>query len=304
MNLKSPKSRSSSPVADGILSSVIVVFIWSGWIVVSRYGAQSPLTIYDMAAIRFGVSGLISLPIVWYFKPWKTLASYRILVLALLAGLPYQLMIYLGFELAPAAHSGVFMNGLLPAFTIGLSYFWLSNVPNLYQFIGLLLILIGALASLGESFNLLEGAWRGDLLFATSALLYSVFLVLVKRWEITTPQILMCVMVVNGFIFVPVWFAVLPSAIAETSVHQILLQVLFQGVLATLIGLVLVARATVKIGAPAVASIMSGVPGLAALLALLFLNEKIGITGWFSIAILTFGILMVVMPDLSSNRDK
>lgn len=304
MNLSISKLVWSDPVVSGILSSAIVVFIWSSWIVASRFGAQSPLTVYDLAAIRFGVSGLISLPFVCYYKPWRSLAPIKIFTLAMLAGIPYQLLVYKGFELAPASHAGVFMNGMLPALTIGISCIWLSKFPYKYQIVGVVLILIGAIVGLGENSESIKGAWRGDILFVMSALLYSIFLVLVKRWNVTTSQILLCVMLVNGLIFVPVWLLVLPTALSETTLAQILLQCLFQGILATLIGLVLVAYATLKIGAPAVSAIMSSVPALAALLALLFLNETIGVLGWQSIAILTLGILMIALPDLKSSWKK
>jgi len=302
MNFNISTLNRPGPIGIGIISAVTAVFIWSSWIVVSRYGAQSPLTIYDMAAIRFGVSGLISLSIVYYYKPWRNLEPFKVFVLAILAGLPYQLLVYQGFKLAPASHAGVFMNGMLPLFTMVLTYIWLANIPQNSQLTGVAMIMVGAFAGLFESSSAIKGAWRGDVLFMLSALLYSGFLVLVKRWNITASQILLCVMLANGLIYVPVWLLFLPTAISETPLPQILLQCLFQGILATLIGLVLVAYAVVKIGAPAVAAIMSGVPALAALLSLLFLNEAIGALGWLSIAILTLGILMIARPDLKSSR--
>ena len=48
----------------GYIAAGLVVVVWSFWLVISRLGATSTLTIYDLAAMRYGVSGLISLPLV------------------------------------------------------------------------------------------------------------------------------------------------------------------------------------------------------------------------------------------------
>ena len=55
----------------GYIAAGLVVVVWSFWLVISRLGATSTLTIYDLAAMRYGVSGLISLPFVVWFKPWR-----------------------------------------------------------------------------------------------------------------------------------------------------------------------------------------------------------------------------------------
>ena len=46
-----------------------VIFVWSFWLIVSRLGAASPLTSYDLAAMRYGFSAIVSLHFAIYFKP-------------------------------------------------------------------------------------------------------------------------------------------------------------------------------------------------------------------------------------------
>ena len=55
------------PVTGYIAAGLVVV--WSFWLVISRLGATSRLTIFDLAAMRYGLSGLVSLPMVLWFKP-------------------------------------------------------------------------------------------------------------------------------------------------------------------------------------------------------------------------------------------
>ena len=56
-------SSSSTPrYLSGALYGLAAVSIWSGWIVVARLGLRASLTPWDIAALRFGVAGLLLLP--------------------------------------------------------------------------------------------------------------------------------------------------------------------------------------------------------------------------------------------------
>ena len=57
-----------------------------------------------MIAIRFGVSGLIVIPFIFYYKPWETLTVLRAIVYSVLLGPIYMLFVFSGFIYAPAAH--------------------------------------------------------------------------------------------------------------------------------------------------------------------------------------------------------
>jgi len=285
----------------GYLAALTVVCLWSGWIVTSRSGAQSPLTIYDMAALRYGISGLIALPITLYFKPWRAMSLKKIVIVSQLPGIPYILVVYAAFTYAPASHGGVFMNGILPVITLALMWFWIKEKPQKFQIFGTILILLGcAIAAFGSSSTTMSTAWIGDILFMLAGLSFALYMITARHWGVTSMQVLFCSSVVNGAIFVPVWFVFLPTGMLEATYAEIGLQALYQGVLATLFGMVLVAYASRNIGAAATAAIMSAVPAISALLGFQFLGEEFGTTGWISIAILTPGIILTA----AFNRSK
>jgi drug/metabolite transporter (DMT)-like permease len=280
----------------GFCAATTIVFLWSGWIVATRSGATSPLTIYDIAVLRFGLSGLIALPIILYFKPWRGLSLKRIAVTSSVSGIPYILVVFLAFKLAPAAHGGVFMNGVLPAITLALGWLWYRDVPHKMQLLGAILITVGASMTLvGSNGSSAGTAWQGDLLFMLAGTFFAVYMVLSRLWALTSMQILMCSSVVNGAILTPIWYFFLPSGMADAALNDILLQALYQGILATLFGMLLVAFAVRHIGAPIVAAMMSAVPGFAAMLGYLILGEEFGLMGWISLAILTPGIIMTAV---------
>lgn len=282
--------------AIGFAAASAVVLIWSGWLVATRSGAQSALTIYDLGALRFGVAAILVAPIVAYLRPWRGMTAGRIAALALTAGIPYALFSYAGFVLAPAAHGGVFMNGMLPALTLGLGLFWLKDRPQRWQILGAALIVAGACLVAFDSGTLgAAGAWRGDLLFLGSALSFAAYMVLTRRWQASVPQLLMCVPLINGLLYLPIWWLFLPSAIGEASHGQLVLQGLYQGVVPNLIGLMLVAVAVRHVGPPATAAFMSAVPALGAILGLLILAEVPGALAWLGVAVLTPGVLLTAL---------
>ena len=50
---------------QGATYGLAAVGIWSGWIVVARLGLRTSLTPWDIAALRFGVAGVLLLPYVF-----------------------------------------------------------------------------------------------------------------------------------------------------------------------------------------------------------------------------------------------
>ncbi|HAG25645.1 MAG TPA: EamA/RhaT family transporter, partial [Rhodobacter sp.] len=56
---------------SGFAAAWSVVLIWAMWLIVSRVAGQSGLTIYDLAAFRYGLASFIALPIVVYYKAWR-----------------------------------------------------------------------------------------------------------------------------------------------------------------------------------------------------------------------------------------
>lgn len=280
----------------GYLCAGAVALIWATWLVVTRSGAQSTLTVFDQAALRYGVSAIFALPLVLYFKPWHSMPIHRIVILTFLLSPVYILFVFGGFVYAPAAHGGIFMNGVLPAFTLLIGWVWLSERVSLVQMVGVVAIIIGASLAMADASKLsLTDSWIGDLMFVIAAMFFSAYLVVSRLWQIKTLQILMCSSVINAIIFVPIWYFLLPSGIAGASESQLLIQTLYQGLIPNLLGLLLVATAVRHVGPAVTAAFMAAVPGLGTILSLIFLGEEPGLFGWLSLIILTPGIVMVAV---------
>ena len=292
----------SSP-RSGYLACTMVVCIWAFWLIVSRIGATSTLTIYDLAALRYGISALVALPFVMYFKAWKNLPLQRIVILTFLLGPLYILMVFSGFIFAPAAHGGVFMNGPVPIMTLILGAILLNTAIEYRKLAGAALIIVSsAVLGFGASGFMLAQSWIGDLCFIFGGLCFAVFVTLSRLWNIKTLDIFFCGSVVNAVIYVPVWYFFLPSGFATTEISLVVLQSIYQGLLPNLVGLVFIAHASKTAGADVTAAFMAIVPGFGALLGVILLSEQMPLTSWGAIVGLTAGLLLMALK-LPQSRD-
>ncbi|MEK9878627.1 MAG: DMT family transporter [Paracoccaceae bacterium] len=292
----------SSP-RSGYLACTMVVCIWAFWLIVSRIGATSTLTIYDLAALRYGISAVVALPFVIYFKAWKNLPFQRIVILTFLLGPLYILTVFSGFIFAPAAHGGVFMNGPVPIMTLILGAILLNTAIEYRKLAGAALIIVSsAVLGFGASGFMLAQSWIGDLCFIFGGLCFAVFVTLSRLWNIKTLDIFFCGSVVNAVIYVPVWYFFLPSGFATTEISLVVLQSIYQGLLPNLVGLVFIAHASKTAGADVTAAFMAIVPGFGALLGVILLSEQMPLTSWGAIVGLTAGLLLMALK-LPQSRD-
>lgn len=289
MNIQSPS------LASGFAAAWIIVFVWSFWLIVSRIANQSGLTVYDLAAMRYGLASLIAGPLCLYYKPWRGLRIGQIAVLSFILGPIYILIVFSGFLFAPAAHGGIFMNGVLPLVSISLGFLIFRVRPNPRQFWGGSLILASAIALAWDgSANIAQGAWIGDLLFLTGAVFFSFYVILSERWQLSAMQIIFCGTVVNAALYLPVWVIWLPSGLANAPVGPLLLQAVYQGFVPNLIGLIFIAHASRRIGNANTSTILAAVPGGGALLGFVLLGENVNLPSILALFALTAGLLISV----------
>ncbi|WP_093917692.1 DMT family transporter [Sulfitobacter marinus] len=279
----------------GYAAAWSIVFVWSFWLIVSRVANNSGLTIYDLAAFRYGLASLVAVPLCLYYKPWRGLSLAKIAVVSFILGPIYILTVFSGFKYAPAAHGGIFMNGLLPLISIIFAVFITRIRPSFRQLLGAGLILVSAVAlSFDATATSGENAWVGDILFLIGALFFSSYVILSERWQLSAMQIIFCGTIVNAVLYLPIWALWLPSGIATAPMGPLVLQAIYQGFVPNLIGLLFIAYASRTIGNGNTSFILAAVPGGGAILGALILGESLSLIGVFALVVLTVGLLISV----------
>jgi len=288
--------QDSKPAEAGYLYAAITLLIWSGFVIISRLGGKGALTPYDIAALRTGTAALVLSP--WWLprllRPeLRQLRLYQSLVFAVLAGLAYPLLAYAGFFHAPASHGAVLISGMLPLFTSLFAFLLLGERPNRVRLAGLLLIVAGVATLFHAS---LQGgglpSLSGDIMFIGASLLWALFTVLLKRWQVRAFDVTLGVVALSALIYLPVYLLFLPKHLDIASGNEIALQAFFQGFVVVCVAMWTYAKAAELLGPVKTAVMMSSVPVLGTLLSVPFLGEPLTAGAALGVAITFLGALL------------
>src|SRR5580704_1810324 len=137
-----------------------------------------------------------------------------------------------------------------PLFVALLAAIFQIEKPNRAQIFGLSLILVGALTIIGwhdSSWSRSRGV--GDGLFLFASFLTACYTVVLRQAKLDPIHAAAIVSVGSLMIYAPVYLAVRGFQLAEVSVDTLITQVVFQGVVVTIVSLVLYAHAIAILGA-------------------------------------------------------
>lgn len=258
----------------GYFYAALTVAVWSGFILVSRLGGKSPLTAWDVTALRFGTAALILLP-VWLWRRPRLNFSWRMVILAVTGGCGYGVLVYAGFKLTSAAHGAVLLPGMLPFLVALMAWLVLGERPSPQRWLGLVGIAAGIACLATDSFGSSVGDWRGDLLILASSLSWAIYTVLARRWQVAPWDATLGVGLVSAALYLPVYVLWLPHNLAAASLSTIALQAAYQGVLAVIVAMMFFMRAVAILGPTKVGTLMALIPAVAGTAAAPLLGEPL-----------------------------
>jgi drug/metabolite transporter (DMT)-like permease len=278
----------------GSLYGLAAVSIWSGWIVVARLGLRTSLTPWDIAALRFGVAGLILLPYVLN----KGLAFDRLgwigLAAIVLGGAAPVFLANTGLLFAPAAHAGALFPGVMPLMVALLAAALLREKFTATKAIGFAFILPGVLAIVWSSGSELASRQNvGHGLFLGAALAWAFYTVAMRKARLDGLHAAAISAVGSILLYLPI-FALMPgTTLATASWSDLGLQAFVQGVLTAIVSLLLYGRAVGILGASSGAAFAALCPAMTALLAIPILGEWPNPIDWIAISLISAGVYIV-----------
>jgi len=278
----------------GAACASCVVLLFAGFTLVSRWGFASALGLGDIAAIRFGVGGLLLLPVFLRHR-LAGLALRRALVLALLGGLGFGLLAYTGFYLAPASHGAVLLHGTLPLFSFAAARFLLRNRVTGRRKLGLGLI-AGGIAAMGYDSvaSASPSQLAGDAALLAASLSWSTYGLLAQKWEVRPANAAAMVAVLSMLAYLPPWLLFTRPAGIPALTGDILIQIVFQGILLGAVSIFVYTKAVSLLGATQIALWTAAVPCLTAVLAVPMLAEFPSQLAWAGVLFTSIGLLTAV----------
>lgn len=273
--------------------------------VVSKHSVRGHLTPFDISALRFGISGLILLPVL--FRKGFNIGPYGIIggvILALTMGATYNMLVIYGMRFAPASHAaGIINTTMLVGATLG-GIILLKEKTTKLRIIGVMICIIGVSCLLiAKSTNSHPQMFWGHMIFLLSGLMWAVYAVCVKAWKVDPLHATAAVGCVSGAIFLPIYLLFIPSHISMENLNEVLFQGFYQGILTSIIALVFYNKGIEYLGASTSSAFIPLVPILATLIAIPALGEIPNSLEWAGIIIAACGVLLAVgIVDRAINK--
>ncbi|RJG41911.1 DMT family transporter [Motilimonas pumila] len=276
-----------------ICAGLGVIFIWSGWITLSRAGVQTALSPWDISLLRFGTATLIT-SVLWWRYPWRQVNWWHASIIALTTGAIYTVFSFYGMNHASAANTGVIVNGFLPVFGALVGAWWLGSKPAKLAWLAIFIILCANLLLLfqhGWQAFLSSKQWLASLLLLVASLSLASYMVAVKAFNYGIKDVLVMVPLINTIVLLPCWL-LLPTEISQVAWVDIATQAIYQGVVVTLCAGILFTYCIRHLGPLTGATMMAFVPAVTAVLAWFFLAE--GLTQWdvAALVVCTLGLML------------
>lgn len=308
MDGKANMARHTASSLVGYTWMSLAVFIWASWLVLTSSGRTTTLSVVDLAGLRAIVPTLVLAPLLWHHR--RTIAQLGVGRCLLLSayGAPFTLLVGYGLGIAPVAHAGAMVPGLMPVFAVALAYVLLGQRMSRHHFVAVLLILFGAGAILLSGTDRLEAPdlWVGHFLFLSGALCWACFTVTIRAINIRASLATAIVGAVSTAWLLPFWLLSDLSNFAAAHWADIAFQAVFQGIISGLISMFAFSRALRLIGNQA-SALSALTPGVAALLAVPVLGQIPQLLEIFALVVVVTGLVIwnlgPATPKAKRNRD-
>ena len=295
-----PSSRSIrlKPESIGIMLGFGAALIWGAYLAMARAGVSAGLNGLDIAFFRFAVAGAISFP-------WLVMNSPRTLggvgwkrggILALLAGPLFILIGVGGYAFAPLAHGAVIQPAVLTIGAMVAASIFFGDRLTAARIVGISTIVVGLGVVAGP--GLLKSTVTtpiGDAMFAVAGLMWASFTILGKRWGIGPMAATAAVSVLSAAVIVPGYLATAGvTKLVALPATVVLGQIIVQGVLSGVVGVLAFTRAVQLLGAGRAAIFPALVPATAIVLGIPIAGEMPTALQLAGLVVVTSGLLIAM----------
>jgi drug/metabolite transporter (DMT)-like permease len=273
----------------------MAALIWAGFPAITKLSMTgAALDAWDITALRFGVAGLLLLPL-FARRGLGTLKPLAALFLACGAGAPYVLLTAGGLKFAPGGHMGVITPScMLLCSTLG-SRLVLKETLTAGRTIGALAIAAGLVVLGWDGLaNHGELTWLGDAMFVLGGVFWASYTIGARIFRVEPLHATAVVGVLSMVLYVPGYAWLAGADLAAAPWREIVIQAVFQGVLSAVVALLFYTRAVAILGAARGAVFAALVPTFTLLLAIPLLGETPTALQLAGVAFVTAGMVFAL----------
>lgn len=275
----------------GVALASLSVILFSSFTLASRLGFSSSFAWPDLAALRFGIGGLLLLPILLRARP-LTVSWPAIAPLAFLGGVGFAGFAYAGFSLAPAAHGAVLLHGTLPLSTAAVLGLTGKHLHMPYRSLGLALIGAGVVLMASDSLSGTRPSQAlGDFFLLAASACWSGYGLAARRLNLPAAQAASLVAVLSMCCYLPIYLLLRGGALLAVPVDRLAAQALMQGVLIGAVSIFVYTRAIGLLGPATMALFTAAVPCITTFAAIPLLHETPSPLSLAGVGAVTLGVL-------------
>lgn len=294
----------------GLAVGLLAASIGALYTVYARWGIERGLHSPDLTVLRFGVAGLVTLPILlrqFLRAPQVLRAHWRMwLAVAAFAGTPFGLLLFTALQFAPASHAAVFPFSAMSVSGMLISAFVFKERLTLQRLAGIGIV-VGALVLISgvDRASFSASALLGDVMFILAGISWASFGIILRRHRLD-PLLATAVISFSALItYVPCYLILTGGErLSATAPTVLWTEVLVQGVIAGAGTLFSYAKMVQLLGPSRAAVFPALAPGLASLLAWPVLHHVP--TGLESAGLVTaiIGLLLAVTATRPDHGEK
>ena len=290
----------------GILAGFFAAIIWGLWPVLTRSGVLYEFTPNEIVIIRFLICGILLLPFFIKNKCYKKYSIINSVILTIGAGALYVYVSALGLKYAPAGHLGIVETGTMLTLSAIFGYFLLNEKKNKVQIIGYFIVFSGMMVINYQSLSITydENVIFGDFLLVIGGVLWAIYTVFSKKWNISSWDAVSIVSVYSMIIYIPLIliFDYENINLINKPLNELIKQALGQGVLAAILALYLFSLSIQILGASRGSIISAFVPSVAVIGAYFYLSENPTNLELIGLSLTTIGLLLVIFEKKKINN--
>lgn len=295
-------------LALGVAVGLLAASIGALYTVFARWGIARGLMSTDLTVLRFGVAGLLMLPVLWLAwrrDPAVLRARWRVWALVvLLAGTPFGLLMFGALQFAPASHAAVVPFTAMSVMGMLLGALVLGEGLSARRLAGIGVVLLGLVLVSGvDAASFTARAALGDLMFVAAGTLWAGFGIVLRRHRLD-PLLATAVVSLSALLtYVPAYFALVGADRLLAAAPQVLwTEVLVQGVIAGAGTLFTYARMVALLGPGRAAVFPALAPGLAALMAWPVLGHVPSAAEALGLGVVMAGLVLAVTAGVRPAR--
>ena len=277
--------------------------------VFARWGISHGLSSPDLTVLRFGVAGLLTMPILALAarRDMKQFTSrWRVwLLVAFLAGTPFGLLMFGALQFAPASHAAVFPFTAMSVMGMVLGALVLGDRMTLRRLSGITVVLIGLVLVSGvDAASLTLRAAVGDAMFLLAGTLWAGFGIVLRKHRLD-PLLATSVISFSALLtYVPAYlFFTGGEGLMACEPTVFWIEVLIQGVIAGAGTLYTYSKMVSLLGPSRAAVFPALAPGLAAMLAWPVLGHVPATFETVGLLLVMVGLLVAVTSSTTQAKN-